>query len=122
MENIGYQSPFAADAHGYEEPEETMEKMMRALYGGLDSEEMEDLRARREQRKREERDHAVKAAQAILRKAGRTVGRKEMLSAMNLAVSSRVYTFLHKPDEYNASMLLATVFCKNILADGPLHD
>ena len=46
MENIGYQSPFAADAHGYEEPEETLEKMMRALYGGLDSEEMEDLRAR----------------------------------------------------------------------------
>ena len=122
MENIGYQSPFAADAHGYEEPEETMEKMMRALYGGLDSEEMEDLKARREQRKREERDHAVRAAQAILRKAGRTVGRKQMLSAMNIAISVWVHAFVQKADVYNASMLLATVFCKNILADGPLHD
>ena len=122
MANREYHGPFEADQHGYEDPEETMEKMMRALYGGLDSEEMEDLKARREQRKREERDHAVRAAQAILRKAGCTVGRKEMLSAMNIAISVWVHAFVHKADVNNASMLLATVFCKNILADGPLHD
>ena len=119
MEMMGYRNPLY---EGYEEPEETLEKMMRAIYGDLDREEMEDLKARREERMRIEREKMARIAQGLLRKAGRPVRRADMLTAMDLAISQRVRIFQTKQDIRNAIMLLATIICKNILTDGPLHE
>ena len=60
-------------------------------------------------------------AQAVLREANRPVSRDDMMWAMNKTVQERMDTFQQAQDVPNAVMLLATIFCRNILRDGPLH-
>ncbi len=121
MEVVGYRSPFYPPAKDYEESEASIEKLMKAVYGDLDPEEMADLKAQRLQRIRVRRDKATKEAQTMLRKAGRPVCRRDMLTAMDTAIMTRVSAFEKNTDMKNAALLLATIICKNLLTDGPLH-
>ena len=121
MEVVGYRSLFYPPAKDYEESEASIEKLMKAVYGDLDPEEMADLKAQRLERIRARRDKATKEAQAMLRKAGRPVCRRDMLTAMDTAIMTRVSSFEKSTDMKNAALLLATIICKNLLTDGPLH-
>ena len=122
MEVVGYRSPFYPPAKDYEESEASIERLMKAVYGDIDPEEMADLKAQRLERLRQRRDKATKEAQKMLRQAGRPVCRRDMLTAMDSAIMTRVASFEKKADMANAALLLATVICKNILTDGPLHE
>ena len=112
MEAVGYRN---------EEYEASIEKLMKAVCGDLDPEETADLKARRIERFKARRERAVKSAQKMLRQVNRPVGRRDMLSAMDTAVMNRVSAYEQQTDMRNASLLLATVICKNLLTDGPLH-
>ena len=122
MEVVGYRSPFYPPSKDYEESEAGIERLMKAVYGDLDPEEMADLKEQRLARMRARRDKATKDAQAMLRKVGRPVCRRDMLTAMDTAIMTRVAAFEKTSDIRNASLLLATIICKNILTDGPLHE
>ena len=122
MEQIGYRNPMYSPDRDDEETEANIEKMMRAVYGDLDPEEMADLKAQRAERMRARLNRGKKAAQKMLRDVGRPVCRRDMLLAMRLAIMDRFNTFEKKPDVKNAAMLLATIICRNILTDGPLHE
>ena len=122
MEVVGYRSPFYPPSKDYEESEAGIERLMKAIYGDLDPEEMADLKAQRLARMRARRDKATKDAQAMLRKVGRPVCRRDMLTAMDTAIMTRVAAYEKTSDIRNASLLLATIICKNILTDGPLHE
>ena len=122
MEVVGYRSPFYPPSKDYEESEAGIERLMKAIYGDLDPEEMADLKEQRLARMRARREKVTKEAQAMLRKAGRPVCRRDMLTAMDSAIMTRVASFEKKADMANAALLLATVICKNILTDGPLHE
>ena len=122
MEVVGYRSPFYPPSKDYEESEAGIERLMKAVYGDLDSEEMADLKEQRLARMRARRDKATKDAQVMLRKVGRPVCRRDMLTAMDTAIMARVAAYEKTSDIRNASLLLATIICKNILTDGPLHE
>ncbi len=122
MEVVGYRSPFYPPAKDYEESEASIERLMKAVYGDIDPEEMADLKAQRLERMRQRRDKATKEAQKMLRQAGRPVCRRDMLAAMDTAIMTRVSAFEKKADMKSAAILLATVICKNMLTDGPLHE
>ncbi len=122
MEQIGYRNPMYSPDQDDEETEANIEKMMRAVYGDLDPEEMADLKAQRAERMRARLNRGKKAAQKMLRDMGRPVSRRDMLLAMRMAIIDRFNTFEKKPDVKNATMLLATIICRNILTDGPLHE
>ena len=122
MEVVGYRSPFYPPSKDYEESAAGIERLMTAVYGDLDPEEMADLKEQRLARMRARRDKATKDAQAMLRKVGRPVCRRDMLTAMDTAIMTRVAAYEKTSDIRNASLLLATIICKNILTDGPLHE
>ena len=122
MEQAGYRNPMYPPEKDYEENEANIEKMMRSIYGDLDPEEMADLKAQRLERIRVRREKATKDAQKMLRQVNRPVCRRDMLTAMDTAIMARVSAFEKKSDMANAALLLATIICKNILTDGPLHE
>ena len=122
MEVVGYRSPFYPPSRDYEESEAGIERLMKAVYGDIDPEEMADLKAQRLERIRVRREKATKDAQKMLRQVNRPVCRRDMLTAMDIAIMARVSAFEKKSDMANAALLLATIICKNILTDGPLHE
>ena len=122
MKVTGYHSPFCEPARECEETEAGIERMMKAVYGGMDPEEIADLKVRQRERNRLRREKAVRESQALLREAGRPVCRRDMISAMNQAIMNRTAAFEKIADARNAILLLATVICRNILLDGPLHE
>ena len=122
MEVVGYRSPFYPPSRDYEESEAGLERLMKAVYGDIDPEEMADLKAQRLERIRVRREKATKDAQKMLRQVNRPVCRRDMLTAMDIAIMARVSAFEKKSDMANAALLLATIICKNILTDGPLHE
>ena len=122
MEVVGYRSPFYPPSKDYEESEAGIERLMKAVYGNIDPEEMADLKAQRLERIRVRREKATKDAQKMLRQVNRPVCRRDMLTAMDTAIMARVSAFEKKSDMANAALLLATIICKNILTDGPLHE
>ena len=122
MEVVGYRSPFYPPSRDYEESEAGIERLMKAVYGDIDPEEMADLKAQRLERIRVRREKATKDAQKMLRQVNRPVCRRDMLTAMDTAIMARVSAFEKKSDIANAALLLATIICKNILTDGPLHE
>ncbi len=122
MEVVGYRSPFYPPSRDYEESEAGIERLMKAVYGDIDPEEMADLKAQRLERIRVRREKATKDAQKMLRQVNRPVCRRDMLTAMDTAIMARVSAFEKKSDMANAALLLATIICKNILTDGPLHE
>ena len=122
MEVVGYRSPCYPPSKDYEESEAGIERLMKAVYGDIDPEEMADLKAQRLERIRVRREKATKDAQKMLRQVNRPVCRRDMLTAMDIAIMARVSAFEKKSDMANAALLLATIICKNILTDGPLHE
>lgn len=122
MEVVGYRSPFYPPSKDYEESEAGIERLMKAVYGDIDPEEMADLKAQRLERIRVRREKATKDAQKMLRQVNRPVCRRDMLTAMDTAIMACVSAFEKKSDMANAALLLATIICKNILTDGPLHE
>lgn len=122
MEVVGYRSPFYPPAKDYEESEASIEKLMKAVYGDVSPEEMADLKAQRLERMRIRREKATQNAQKMLREKGRPICRRDMIAAMNTAIMTRVSILEQKPEMSNAALLLATIVCKNILMDGPLHE
>ncbi len=122
MKQTGYCNPMYPPKKDYEETEANIEKMMRAVYGDLDPEEMADLKAQRAERIRARLDRGKKDAQKMLRDVGRPVCRRDMLAAMQTAIIDRVSAFARNPEIRTATLLLATIICKNILTDGPLHE
>ena len=122
MEVVGYRSPFYPPSRDYEESEAGIERLMKAVYGDIDPEEMADLKAQRLERIRVRREKATRDAQKMLRQVNRPVCRRDMLTAMDTAIMARVSAFEKKSDMANAALLLATIICKNLLTDGPLHE
>ena len=122
MEVVGYRSPFYPPSRDYEESEAGIERLIKAVYGDIDPEEMADLKAQRLERIRVRQEKATKDAQKMLRQVNRPVCRRDMLTAMDTAIMARVSAFEKKSDMANAALLLATIICKNILTDGPLHE
>jgi len=122
MEVIGYQNPLCPEGIDYEDETVEIEKRIKAICGELDPEEAADLRAQRKEIVHDRKKRATDSAQALLRKYNRPVKRKDLLGAMDTAIMERVWYFEKKPDISNAMRLLATVICKNILADGPLYE
>ena len=98
------------------------ERVMNELVGGLDPEERADMEERRREQTRSRQETAVKKAKALLRKIDRPVRRADMLSAMAKAIRERTEDFEKLEDEKNAVLMLGTIFCRNILIDGPLHE
>ena len=86
MEVVGYRSPFYPPAKDYEESEAGIERLMKAVYGEIDAEEMADLKAQRLERFKARREKATKSAQKMLRQVNRPVCRRDMLAAMDAAV------------------------------------
>ena len=121
MEVVGYRNPFYPPAKDYEESEASIEKLMKAIYGDVDAEEMADLKAQRLERMRIRREKATQKAQKMLRDVSRPICRRDMLAAMDTAIMTRVSAFEKHTDIRNAALLLATIVCKNLLTDGPLH-
>lgn len=52
----------------------------------------------------------------------RPIRHRDLLDSMEIAVLTRVDAFDRNPNSETALMLAATIVCKNILMDGPLHE
>ena len=114
---VGYSSGRMA-----EQENAGMERFLNAVLGGMDQDEYEDMIARNAERRKAQKDAALKSARAMLRQANRPVRRRDMLSAMEDAVMRQVSNFEHMSTVPQAVSLIATVICLNMLKDGPLHE
>ena len=99
-----------------------MERFLNAVLGGMDQDEYEDMIARNAERRKAQKDTAMKSARAMLRQANRPVRRRDMLAAMEDAVMRQVSNFERMSTVPQAVSLIATVICLNMLKDGPLHE
>lgn len=122
MNREEYRASFYPPARDYQETEKGMERLMRSVYGDLSPEDMADMKTQRLERIRVRREKATGEAKKMLRQVNRPVCRRDMMAAMETAIMNRVAAFEKTADIRNAAMLLATVICKNILMDGPLHE
>ena len=122
MEMIGYQNPFYPAEPGSGDSEIGMELFLKSVGFGLDDEEMNDLKEQKKERDRLRRERASKHAQRMLKRANHPVNREDMLNAMDTAIMQRVNAFEQNSGIRNATMLLATIICRNILTDGPLYE
>ena len=109
-------------SHTHTNSETDMEYLLKSLLGNIDPEEGADLIARNYEKRIARKGITLKAAQNILRHAQRLVGRRDMLTAMEIAIMDRVCAFEEKADLVNSILLFGTVICKNMLMDGPLHE
>lgn len=69
----------------------------------------------------ERRKLAKEEAMELLRNENRPIRHQDLLDCMEIAVLTRADAFQSHPDRERALMLAATIVCKNILMDGPLH-
>lgn len=99
-----------------------MERFMNTMMGGMDQDEYEDMMARNAERRKAQKDAALKSARAMLRQANRPVRCRDMLAAMDEAVMCQVSNFERMSTVPQAVSLIATVICLNMLKDGPLHE
>lgn len=99
-----------------------MERFLNAVLGGMDQDEYEDMIARNAERRKAQKDAAMKSARAMLRQANRPVHRRDMLAAMEDAVMRQVSNYDRMSTVPQAVSLVATVICLNMLLDGPLHE
>ena len=81
-----------------EEEDAANERMLKAIFGDMDQEEYEDYMARSAERRRQQRDAAVKKARALLRQMNRPVCRRDMLMAMDMAILRQVEAFERMED------------------------
>ena len=102
-------------------PERQMQLIL-AICSDMDADERRERQAVRREIARQKKQEAVQEAQKLLRLEKRPVRRNDMLSAMDLAIAERIRMWEEEQSKVNAVMLLATVICKNILLDGPLHE
>ena len=122
MNKSDYRASFYPPAKDYEETETSLENLMRSVYGDVDAEEMADLKAQREERFRVRREKATKDSRTLLRRVNRPVCRRDMITCMDLAIMERVSAYEKNPGTGTAALLVATIICKNMLMDGPLHE
>ena len=104
------------------EDEAGMERLYKALFGDMDDEERADFAARVRAKRAARKDAGLKKARALLKAAQRPVRRQDMVMAMDEAVMHQVTNFERLGSIANAMSLVATVICKNMLMDGPLHE
>ena len=95
---------------------------LKSVFGDMDEEEYEDYRARCAERWQKRKDEGLKKAKAMLRQMDRPVCRRDMLTAMETAVMRQIKRFETMETPPEAVALIALVICRNILADGPLHE
>ena len=67
------------------------------------------------------RNAAKKNALDLLRIMHRPIRHQDLLDCMEVAILTRMDAFEKNPDTDTALMLTASIICKNILMDGPLH-
>ncbi len=99
-----------------------MERLLKTMLGGMDQEEYEDMITRSVERRKAQKDAALKSAKAMLRQANRPMYRRDLLVAMEEAVMHQVANFDRMSTVPQAASLVATVICMNLLKDGPLHE
>ena len=103
-------------------PEKKIENFYRTLYGDLTRDEIRSLRNEHSEKNRIRLEKVKKAAMATLRRVNRPVRRDDMLATMDVSIMSRLSAYEATPAPDTALMLIATIICKNILIDGPLHE
>ena len=103
-------------------PEKKIENFYRTLYGDLTRDEIRSLRNEHSEKNRIRLEKGKKAAMATLRQVNRPVRRDDMLATMDVSIMSRLSAYEATPAPDTALMLIATIICKNILIDGPLHE
>lgn len=103
-------------------PEKKIENFYRTLYGDLTRDEIRSLRNEHSEKNRIRLEKGKKAAMATLRRVNRPVRRDDMLATMDVSIMSRLSAYEATPAPDTALMLIATIICKNILIDGPLHE
>ena len=101
---------------------ENRKRQILGIYGAAGADESRERREAGREVAREKKEDAAREAQRFLSREKRPVRRADMLSAMDLAISDRVQQWRENPGRRSAVSLLATVICRNILADGPLHE
>ena len=69
----------------------------------------------------ERRRIAKDEAMQILRTNNRGIKHQDLLDCMEVAILTRVAALESNPNIETALMLAASIVCKNILMDGPLH-
>lgn len=70
----------------------------------------------------ERRQLAKAKSMELLRDQNRPIRHRDLLDCMEIAVLTRTDAFERNPNQETALMLAATIVCKNILMDGPLHE
>ena len=104
------------------DPDMMINDFFQKMYGGLTPKEIATLRAENNERNRKQLEKSKKEAMAMLRKMNRPVRRDDMLATMDVSIMSRLSAYEATPAPDTALMLIATIICKNILIDGPLHE
>lgn len=99
-----------------------MERMYKALFGDMDDEERADFTARVRAKRNARKDASLKKARALLKAAQHPVRRQDMILAMDEAIMHAVTNYERLGSIANAMSLVATVICRNMLLDGPLHE
>lgn len=104
------------------DPDMMINDFFQKMYGGLTPKEIATLRAENNERNRKQLEKSKKEAMAMLRKMNRPVHRDDMLRTMEFSIVHRLTAYEERPAVDTAVMLLATIICKNLLLDGPLHE
>ena len=115
--NNGYPSDGMAAEDNIE-----MVRLTKDFFGDLDPEEKADFCFQARERRLFRKENALKSAQVLLRRAQRPVRHMDMLTAMDNAIMHQVSNYERLDSVPNAVLLVATVICKNLLIDGPLHE
>ncbi len=108
--------------NNHRDPDRMINDFFQRIYGGLTPQEITNLKAENAERNREHLEKAKKEAMAMLRKLNRPVRRNDMLRTMEFSIVHRMTAYEERPAVDTAVMLIATIICKNLLVDGPLHE
>lgn len=102
--------------------EDPTEKELMDLYFGATPEEIEEDKRRRKEILRRRCKECTGFAQRMLQRGNRPISRKDLLTAMEFAIQDRAGKWERRKSMPNTVLLVATVICRNILLDGPLHE
>lgn len=106
----------------YQRAEKRLERRLIAIFGHLEPEEMaaaKELRARGLDALQEIN---IREARAKLEDVGRPLCRRDLLEAMDAAVLASVRAYKGAHNMMNASLLLATDLCREMLADAAISE
>ena len=106
----------------YRDPDNMINDFFRKMYGDLAQNDIRRLKEDYSNRNNARLENAKKKAMAILRNTKRPVRRGDMLYTMEVSLINRMTAFEGRPAPDTALMLVATIICRNLLLDGPLHE